>query len=58
VEKPDRMTPLGLPRRRWKNNIKMELRQMESEGMDWIYLARDRDMWRVIVSEVTKISVP
>ena len=31
---------------------------MESEGMDWIYLARDRDMWRVIVSEVTKISVP
>ena len=52
MEKPDRMTPLGLPRRRWKNNIKMELQEVESEGMEWIYLAQDRDMWRVIVSEV------
>jgi len=52
------MTPLGLPMRRWKNIIKMELQEVESEGMDWIYLAQDRDMWRNIVSDVMKIPVP
>jgi len=58
VEKPERMTQLGLPRRRCKNNIKMELQDVEAEGMDWIYLAQDRDRWRDIVNEVMKIPVP
>jgi hypothetical protein len=58
VEKPERMTPLGLPRRRSKNNIKMELEELESEGIDWIYLAQERDRWRALVNEVMKIPVP
>jgi hypothetical protein len=45
VEKPERMTPLGIPGRRCKNNIKMELQEVEQEGKDWIYLAQDRDRW-------------
>jgi hypothetical protein len=52
------MTQLGLPKRRCKSNIKMELRELESEGMDWIYLAQDRDTWRTIVNEVITIPVP
>ena len=58
MEKPERMAPLGLPRRRCKNNIKMELLEVESEGMGWIYLVQNRDRWRAIVNEVMKIPVP
>ena len=43
VGKPEGKIPLGRPRRRWENNIKMELEEGECEGMDWIELAQDRE---------------
>ena len=46
VGKPEGKRPLGRPRRRWKDNIKMDLQEVGCEGMDWIELAQDRDRWR------------
>jgi hypothetical protein len=43
VGKPEGKRPLGRPRHRWKDNIKMDLRERGRGGMDWIYLAQDRD---------------
>ena len=43
VGKPEGKRPLGRPRRRWEDNIKMDLREVECGGMDWIELAQDRD---------------
>jgi hypothetical protein len=42
--------PLGRPRRRWVDNIEMDLREIGWVGMDWIYLAQDRDQWRALVN--------
>jgi hypothetical protein len=50
--------PLGRQRRRWVNNIKMDLREVEWDCMDWIDLAQDRDQWRALVNTVMKIPVP
>jgi hypothetical protein len=47
---------LGRPRRRWVDNIKMELG--ESDGMDWIDLAQDRDQWRALVNTVMNLQIP
>jgi len=47
VEKPERKRPLGRPRRRWDDNIKMDLQEVG--GIDWIELAQDRDRWRTLV---------
>ena len=47
VEKPERKRPLGRPRRRWDDNIKMDLQEVG--GIDWIELAQDRDRWRALV---------
>ena len=58
MEKPERMTLLCLPRRRLENNIKMEFQEVESEGMDWVYLPQDRDRWRALIKEEMKILVP
>jgi transposase len=52
VEKPEGERPLGRPRRRGVDNVKMDLRQIGSGGMDWIDLARDRDQWRAVVNTV------
>jgi hypothetical protein len=52
VGKPEGKRPLGRPRRRWVNNIKLDLRAIEWDGMDWIELAQDRDQWRVLVNMV------
>jgi hypothetical protein len=41
--KPERKRPLGTPRRKWEDNIKMELQEVRCEGMDWIDVAQDRD---------------
>ena len=48
VGKPEGKKPRGRPRRRWKDNIKMDLQEVEWGGMDWIDLAQDRDRWRVM----------
>jgi hypothetical protein len=58
VGKPDGKRPLGRPRRRSVNNIKMDLREIGWDGMDWIYLAQDMDQWRALVSMVMNVWVP
>ena len=50
--------PLGRPRRRWEDNIKMDLQEVECGGMDWIELAQDRDRWWALVNAVMKLRVP
>jgi hypothetical protein len=50
--------PLGRPRRRWEDNIKMDLQQVGWGGMDWIDMARDRDRWWAVVSAVMNLRVP
>jgi hypothetical protein len=49
---------LGRPRRRWVDNIKMNLREIGWDGMDWIDLAQNRDQWRVLVNRVMNLRVP
>jgi hypothetical protein len=58
VGKPEGKRPLGRPRRRWVNNIKMERREIGWDGMDWIDLAQDRDQWRALVNTVMNLRVP
>jgi hypothetical protein len=58
VGKPKRKRPLETSRRRWVDNIKMDLREIGWGGMDWIDLAHDRDHWRVLVSTVMYLRVP
>ena len=50
--------PLGGPRRRWEDNIKMLLQEVGYGGMDWIELAQDRDRWRAVVNAVMILRVP
>jgi hypothetical protein len=57
VGKSERKTPLGRPRRRWVDYIKIDLREIGGGGMDWIYLAQDRDQWRVLVNKVINLWV-
>ena len=54
VGKPEGKRPLGRPRRRWEDDIKMDLREVGCGGMDWIDLAQDRDRWRTLASVVMK----
>ena len=56
--KPKRKRPLGGPRRRWEDNIKMDLEELECEGTDWIDVAQDIDRWRTVVNAVMKLRVP
>jgi hypothetical protein len=58
VRNPERKRPLGRPRRRWMNNIKMDLREMGWGGMDWIDLGQDRDQWRALVNTIMNLQVP
>jgi hypothetical protein len=58
VGKRERKIPLGRPRRRWEDNIKMDFQKVGCRGMYWIVLAQDRDMWRALVSTVKKVWVP
>jgi len=52
VGKPEGKRPLGRPKHRWEDNIKMGLPRVGSEGMDWIELAQDRDSWRAHANAV------
>jgi hypothetical protein len=58
VGKPEGRRPLGRPRRRWEDNITMDLREVGWGGMDWINLAQDRDRWRALVNTVMNLQVP
>ena len=58
VWKPEGKRPLGIPRRRWEGNIKMDLQEVGCVGMDWIELARGRDSWRALVYAVMNLRVP
>jgi hypothetical protein len=52
MRKPEGQRPLGRPRRRWMDTIKMDLREIDWDGMDWIDLVQDRDQWRALVNTV------
>ena len=56
--KPERKRPLGRPKRRWVDNIRMDLQEVECGYMDCIGLAQDRDRWRTLVSAVMNLRVP
>ena len=58
VGKPEGRRPLGRPRRRWADNIRMDLQEVGCGYMDWIGLAQDRDSWRTFVSAVMSLRVP
>jgi hypothetical protein len=58
VGKPEGKRPLGRPRRRWKDNIRMDRREIGWGGMGWINLAQDSDQWRALVNTVMKLRVP
>jgi hypothetical protein len=55
VEKPDGKRPLGIPRFRWEDNIKMDLQEVAREGMGWIDVAQDRDRWWALVNAVMNL---
>jgi hypothetical protein len=56
--KPEERRTLGRPRRRWEDNIEMDLEEGGWGGMDWIDLAQDRNSWRVLVNAVMNLWVP
>ena len=58
VGKPEGKRSLGRPRRRWEDNIKMDLQEVEGGRGDWMELAQDRDRWRTLVGTVTNFRVP
>jgi hypothetical protein len=58
VGKPEWKRPLGRPRRRWVDNIKIDLREIGWDGMDWTDLAQDRDQRRALVYTVMNLRVP
>jgi hypothetical protein len=56
--KPEEKRPLGRPRHRWLDNIKIDLREIGWDGMGWIHLAQDRDQWRALVKTAMNLRVP
>jgi hypothetical protein len=58
VERLEGRRPLGRPRRRWEDNIKMDLQEVGWVGMNWIQLAQDRDRWRALVNAVMNLRIP
>jgi hypothetical protein len=58
ARKPEGKRPLGRPRRRWVDNIRTDLQEVECRYMDWIGLAQDRDRWLTLVSAVMNLLVP
>jgi hypothetical protein len=58
VGKPERKRPLGRTRRRWVDNIKIDLREIRWDGVDWVDLGQHRDQWRALVNTVMNLRVP
>jgi hypothetical protein len=58
VGMPEGKRPLGRPRRRWADNIKMDFREIDWDGVDWIDMAQDRDQWRALVNTVLNLRIP
>jgi hypothetical protein len=58
VGTPERKRPIGRPRRRWEDNIRMDLREIGWGDMNWIDLAQDRDQWKALVNTVMNLRVP
>ena len=58
VWKPELRRPLGRPRLRWEDNIKMDLHEVGCECLDWIELAQDRDSWQALLNAVMNFWVP
>jgi hypothetical protein len=58
VGKPEGKRPLGRPRRRWMDNMKMDLLEIGWGGVDWIGLAQDKYRWRALVNSVMNLRVP
>jgi hypothetical protein len=58
VGRPEGRRPLGRLRRRWEDNMKMDLREIRFGDVDWIHLAQDRDRWRALVNTVMNLCVP
>jgi hypothetical protein len=58
VGKPEGKRPLGRPRHRWEDNIKMDFKEVGFESMDWIKLAQNRERWRALVNAVMNLRVP
>jgi hypothetical protein len=58
VGKSEGKKPLGILRRRWEDNIKMDLQEMGYWGLDWIELVQDRDRWRARVNAVMNLRIP
>jgi hypothetical protein len=58
VGRPEGRRPLGRPRRRWEDNIKMDLRETKFGDVDWINLAQDRVRWRALVNTVMNLRFP
>jgi hypothetical protein len=56
--KPEGKRPLGRPKCRWVENIKIDLRETGWDGIDWITLAQDRDQWRALMNTVMNLWVP
>jgi len=57
VGKPEEKRPLERPRRRWEDNIRMDLQEVGGGG-DWVELAQDRDRWRALVNKIMNFRVP
>jgi len=58
VGKPEGKRPLGRLRRRWEDNINMDLQELGCGGLDWTKLVQDRDRWRALVTAVMNLRVP
>jgi hypothetical protein len=58
VGRPEGKRPLGRPRHRWEDNIKLDLREIGIDGANWIQLAQDRVHWRAFVNTVMNLQVP